>query len=159
MSSALDRVWAMMLAVRTCMFVTHGAEILHARPMAAIPDRAAGAVWFFTSGSSAKPDDLRDDKRTCLIFHQAGGNVFLSVSGRTRQSRDVALMRRKWDREAALWFPGGPADPDVLLLHFRPENAQYWARPGDFDSVAREVRAARAQGRAPDIGENENVIF
>ena len=148
-----------MMAVRTCMFVSHDADMIRARPMAASPDRAESAVWFFTSRSSAKPDELRDDQRTCLMFHQTDGGVFLSVSGRTGLVRDAALMRRKWDREADLWFPRGPSDPDAVLLHFRPESAEYWTRPGDFNSVAREVRTARAEGREPRIGDNEKVTF
>jgi general stress protein 26 len=148
-----------MEAIRTCMFVTHDAGMMRALPMAAIPDRAENSVRFFTARTSAKPEELRDDQRCCLVFHQSDGGVFLSVSGRTRLSRDSDLMRRKWDREADLWFPLGPGHPDVLLLHVLPEAAEYWTRPGDFDSVAREVRAARAEGREPRIGENARIDF
>ncbi len=148
-----------MEAIRTCMFVTHDAGMMRARPMAAIPGRAENSVWFFTARTSAKPEELRDDQRCCLVFRQSDSGVFLSVSGRTRLSRDSHLMRRKWDREAELWFPKGPCHPDVLLLHFVPEAAEYWIRPGDFDSVAREVRAAQAEEREPRIGENARINF
>ena len=148
-----------MESIRTCMFVTHDAGRIRARPMAAIPDRAENSVWFFTARTSAKPEELSGDQRCCLMFHHTDGGVFLSLSGGTRLSRDTELMRRKWDREAELWFPKGPCHPDVMLLHFVPEAAEYWIRPGDFDSLAREVRAARAEGREPRIGENARINF
>ena len=84
-----------MEAIRACMFVTHDAGMMRARPMAAIPDRAENSVWFFTARTSAKPEELRDDQRCCLVFHQSDGGVFLSVSGRTRLSRDSDLMRHR----------------------------------------------------------------
>lgn len=159
MSSAIARAWAAMHRIRACMFVTHDGGFLRARPMSAYPDPAAGTIWFFTSKSSAKPGELSEDRRTCVMFHDSQSGIFLSLSGLTRFSGDRSVIQAQWDAEAQLWFPGGPDDADLQLLQFVPEIGEYWRRSPDFGQVAHEIRQARAEGRMPDIGPDEKIAF
>ena len=44
--------------------------------------------------------------------------------------------------ELERWFPGGPSDPDVVLLRLDAERARWWTADGDGDADLRGTAGA-----------------
>lgn len=50
---------------------------------------------------------------------------FVAVRGRARVVENAAIARRLWSEAQRIWFPGGPADPDIALISIDIETAKY----------------------------------
>ena len=98
----------------------------HTRPMQLQRSDGDGALWFATSLDSGKIDDLRRDARCGVAFLES--STYVSLSGRAEIVRDPQLAREMWDATWRAWFPEGPDEPDLVLLKFVPEHAE-WVRP------------------------------
>jgi general stress protein 26 len=153
----LDRVWEIMEDVAVCMVTTHAGDKMRSRPMHAIPERDEGAIYFVTDTRGAKDDEIAAAPDVCLSFADIGDNTFLSITGRAEMTRDPGKAEELWTPEAQAWWPRGPRDPAVRVLHVVPEQAEYWDTRGNSIVVALKMAAARMAGRQPDLGENRKV--
>ena len=127
--------------------------------MHALPDRDHGCLWFITDQRGAKDEEIQAAPEVCLAFADTRSNTYLSVTGRAEMLSDSSKARDLWSAEAQAWWPKGPADPDVRLLHVIPENAEYWDTRGNSIVVALKLAAARLSGIPPDLGENKKVLL
>lgn len=101
----------------------------HARPMALNPPDEEGRLWFVTWADSQKCADLEAHPRCGVAVHDSSRSAtWISLSGKGEVVRDRALLEKMWRPSWALWFPQGPSDPDVVLLRFTPEHAE-WVHP------------------------------
>ena len=155
--SDIDTVWDIAESIQTCMLTTLSSGQLRARPMKAIPDRDQNCLWFITDQRGAKDDEIRAAPEVCLAFADTRSNTFLSMTGRAEMMRDSSKARDLWSTEAQAWWPKGPADRDVRVLHVIPESAEYWDTRGNSIVVALKLAAARLSGKPPDLGENKKV--
>lgn len=153
----LDRVWDIMEDISVCMVTTHAGGRMRSRPMHAIPDRDDNAVYFITDTRGAKDDEIAAAPDVCLAFADIGDNTFLSVTGTAQTVRDPAKAEELWSTEAQAWWPRGPRDPAVRVLHVVPEQAEYWDTRGNSITVALKLMAARMTGKEPDLGTNRKV--
>ena len=112
-------------AARTSMLVTYGAMGLHGRPMAnAEVSEPFEMIWFATSRSSVKMDELKRDDRVFLAYH-GSGTEWATISGRARAVDDRAKIRELWSPVWKVWFESAD-DPDIILLAVTPEGGEYW---------------------------------
>jgi len=112
-------------AAHTSMFVTHTIGGLHGRPMAnAEVEESFSTIWFATSRSSAKIDELRHDNRVFLGYHKSD-TEWASINGRARSVDDRAKVQELWSPFWKNYFTG-PDDPDLILLEVTPESGEYW---------------------------------
>ena len=153
----LDRVWDIMEDISVCMVTTHAGGRMRSRPMHAIPDRDENAVYFITDTRGAKDDEIAAAPDLCLAFADIGDNTFLSVTGTAQTVRDPAKAEELWSTEAQAWWPRGPRDPAVRVLHVVPEQADYWDTRGNSITVALKLMAAHMTGKEPDLGTNCKV--
>lgn len=153
----LDRVWDIMEDISVCMVTTHVGGRMRSRPMHAIPDRDENAVYFITDVRGAKDDEIAAAPDVCLSFADIGDNTYLSVTGTAATVRDPAKAEELWSTEAQAWWPRGPRDPAVRVLHVVPEQAEYWDTRGNSVTVALKLMAARMTGKEPDLGTNRKV--
>lgn len=100
---------------------------LHARPMA-IADNDGAALSFATSNRSTKATEIAMRPGVAVVMQAAG--AYLAVSGTARLVDDRARIERLWRDDWKLWFPDGPADPDLVLIEIDPARAEYWDRTG-----------------------------
>ncbi len=88
-----------------------------------------GDLWFLTRRSSPKVDEVRAHGQVCLSYAHLEDNTYVSLSG----SASVVIDRQKagelWDPTYQKWFPNGPDDPALALIHVRVERAEYWNAP------------------------------
>jgi general stress protein 26 len=154
---SIDRVWDIVEQVGVCMLTTHSAGGLGARPLEARPDRAAGVIYFVTDIHSAKEQEISAAPDVGLVFIDARERAYLSITGRACVTRDVGTTKAVWRKSDELWWPGGPADPDVCLLRVEPLTAELWDGPANAAAVAFEFVKASLTGKEPKLGENRKV--
>jgi general stress protein 26 len=126
------RLAEMIKNIRIAMMITVDAEgRLRARPMAAQKVEFDGELWFFTSRKCAKTEEIQHDANVNICFVKPETNRYVSVSGRARLVHDDARMQELWDASFLEFFPGGLADPDLVLIGIVVDSAEYWDAPGD----------------------------
>jgi general stress protein 26 len=153
----LGRVWDVIEQVGVCMLTTQFAGGLRARPVEARPDRDAGLIFFVTDIRSAKEDEIEARPDIGLTFIAASDKAYLSITGRASVTRDAEKIKAAWRNSDQVWWPGGPDDPNVCLLQFKPSTAELWDGPASSLVTAYEFAKARLTGQEPELGENRKV--
>jgi general stress protein 26 len=147
----LAHVCSLIKDTPTAMLTTvdaHGA--LASRPMVAQEMDANGALWFFTDLLSSKVDQLRAAN---LSFADAAHGNYVSLSGRGEIDVDRGHIERLWTAFAKPWFPDGPGSPNLALLKFIPEAADYWDAPNNRMVRAFAVIASVVAGKPVGMGD------
>ncbi len=113
----------------TVMLVTEGkAGALHGRPMAIADVEPNGDLWFATSRSSEKTRELGANSRALATAQ--GSSLYASVSGRVELVDNRPKIHELWKDVWKVWFPNGKDDPEIVLLHLRPDAGEYWSNAG-----------------------------
>jgi general stress protein 26 len=148
-----ERIWDVVEKAGVCMMTTRFSGGLRARPLEARADRDAGTIWFLTDRRAAKDDEIEAFPDICLTFIYPKEKVYLSMSGRASVARDTNRARELWNEEQQAWWPGGPTDPNVLVIRFKPERAEIWDGPASSAVASYEFAKARVTGKRPNLGE------
>ena len=155
--SHIDRVWEVMAKAGICMMVTRFARGLRARPLEARPERDTETIWFLTDVRGLKDDEIEANPNVCLTFVYAKEKVYLSITGKGFVSRDPERAKALWNEEQQVWWPGGPEDPNLLVMKIEPERAEMWDGPASSAVAAFEFARARLTGTKPNLGEKRKV--
>lgn len=142
----------------TAMLITRTAEDgLHARPMA-VADLDDSLDLWFVSGEGVKVDEIVHDTRAHVVC-QKDHSAYLSLSGTARVIRDRNKVEDLWKEAFRVWFPDGKDDPNLILIQFVPEKAEYWDNTG-FNKMAYLWKSAKAYvtGKQPEISEEEHAV-
>lgn len=114
---------------RFAMFTTRNAEDrLVAHPLTVQEAEFDGDLWFLVSRSATFVTDLRADDRVGVSL--SSNDSWVSLSGRAQLVEDRAKIEELWSPTVEAWFPNGVDDPEVGLLKFTAETAEYWDTPG-----------------------------
>jgi general stress protein 26 len=154
----LDRVWDVVEKLPVCMMATRFRDGLRARPLEPRPDRESGVIWFLTDRRGAKDDEIESYPEVCLTFIDPNEKVYLSLSGTASVSRNRERAKDLWNEKQQVWWPGGPTDPNVLVIRFEPEIAEIWDGPVSSEIAAFEFTKALATGKKPNLGEKRKKI-
>jgi general stress protein 26 len=154
-----QRAWEIIEKVGVCMFTTRFEGGLRARPLEARPDRKTDRLLFVTDARSAKREELQRWPDVGLVFMDAAGKAYLSITGRARVVEDDELRAVAWRASDAVWWPQGPRDPNVCVLAVEPSAAELWDGPASAAVVGFEFAKARVTATQPDVGENRRVEF
>lgn len=152
-----ERAWELMKKIGFAMLVTHEGDKLRARPMAAYVDRAADAVYFLSDARRHKDDEIRQNPNVNLSFADAGEQKYVSVSGTVSASEDRAKIKELFTTAAKAWWDNAD-DPNIRVLKFTPEEAEFWDSPGTVISYVKMATAVMT-GSRPDIGTNRKVAI
>jgi general stress protein 26 len=155
--SHIDRVWEVMAKAGICMMVTRFVGGLRARPLKARPERDTETIWFLTNVRALKDDEIEANPNVCLTFVYAKEKVYLSITGKAFVSRDPERAKALWNEEQQVWWPGGPEDPNLLVMRIEPERAEMWDGPASSAVAAFEFARARLIGTKPNLGEKRKV--
>jgi general stress protein 26 len=69
---------------------------------------------------------------------------------------DRARVRALWHDAWKVWFPLGKEDPEIILMHLRPESGEYWSTRGTagirylFEAAKALITGERAASGAPE---------
>jgi general stress protein 26 len=95
----------------------------HSLPMTAQLDKHANhAIWFFTS----RDNRLAPGGPAMAQFVGKDHYLFACINGTLVEETDPAVIDRHWTRENEAWYPGGRADPNLLMLRFDLGIAEIW---------------------------------
>lgn len=112
--------------IKFCMMTTQGRDgLMHSRPMGTQKSKPESALWFVSSVDSAKAEDLKSDPRVNLAYLREKDYAWVSVSGRVRIDTDRARIREWWQEDWRVYFPDGPEQADIAILHVTPEQVTF----------------------------------
>jgi len=158
---AREKVWSMIRDVAVTMMVTLDEQgRMRGRPMRAVSvGEPGGTLWFFTSQSSPKAEEIQHDGRVLLAYADPSAQNYVSLSGIAQVVRDAAKQKELWSEPLRAWFAGGPEDPKAALLKVEVEGAEYWDAPSSTFVHAWGYVKARLTGEPPKAGDNDKVAF
>jgi len=141
----------------TAMLVTHGkgGKTLHARPMGVASVGRDGDLWFATGINSVKTEELLTDRRVVVVMQDP--SRFVSITGEADLVVNRAKAAELWSEAFRPWFPKGPDDPELVLVHVRSHEAEYWDMRGLkgarylFEAVQHAVRGERMTDAPPTV--------
>lgn len=154
-TTPVQRVAELIKDFRFAMFTTRNAEDrLVAHPLTVQEAEFDGDLWFLVSRSATFVIDIRRDDRVGVSL--SSNDSWVSLSGRAELVEDPAKVRELWSPTVEAWFTNGPDDPDVGLLKFSAESAEYWDSPGGKIASIFSFVKSKITGEPLDA-ENEKV--
>jgi general stress protein 26 len=138
-----ERFMELVKGIKFAMLTTQSLErTLRSRPMYTQEVEFDGDLWFFTSASSGKVDEIETHREVNVAYAKPDGNTYLSVSGTAQVLQDAQKIHELWRPDLNAFFPDGPDDPDLVLLRITVSEAEYWA--GERNPILRLAGMAKA---------------
>jgi general stress protein 26 len=110
------------------MLTTFGAPGPRSIPMARQQVEPDAEMWFITARDTAHVRAIESDPHVALTF--SSRDAWVAVTGQAAVVDDQAKLSELWNTFAEAWLPGGPEDPNAVLLRVDVEQAEYWDTPG-----------------------------
>ncbi len=110
------------------MLTTFGGGGVRSIPMARQEVEASAELWFITARDTQHVADILADSRVALTFSSTSS--WVAATGRADVVDDLEKLKELWNTFAEAWLPGGPEDPNAVLLRVDVEQAEYWDTPG-----------------------------
>ena len=101
---------------------------LRAVPMARQEVEPDADLWFITGRSTEHVADIRTNPQVGLTF--SSRDTWVALRGTARVVDDEAKLAELWNTFAEAWLPGGPENPEAVLIHVQAEHGEYWDTPG-----------------------------
>ncbi len=130
---------------------------LVSRPLQTLQMDVDNALWFFTSASSGKIDDIRRDARVNLAYANPAKKIFVTVSGHAQIVVDRSKVDELWSPAQTIFFPQGRDDPTLTLLKIIPAAARYWQGTESVVTTLLKFGRAVIKGEAADIGQSRDL--
>jgi general stress protein 26 len=114
---------------RFAMFTTIDEQgKLVAHPLTVQEREFDGDLWFIIGrdASAVTHVDINPSAGVSL----SSNDSWVSLSGTAGVVEDTAKLKELWNPAVEAWFPDGPTDPNVTLLKFSADSAEYWDTPG-----------------------------
>ncbi|WP_435747180.1 pyridoxamine 5'-phosphate oxidase family protein [Microbacterium sp. PMB16] len=154
-TTPVQRVAELIKDFRFAMFTTRNAEgRLVAHPLTVQEAEFDGDLWFLVSKSATLVIDIRADERVGVSL--SSNDSWVSLAGTAELVEDRAKIKELWSPTVDAWFPEGPEDPDVGLLKFDAQSAEYWDSPGGKLASIFSFVKSKVTGEQYDA-ENETV--
>lgn len=140
---------------RIAMFTTADAQgALLSRPLTVQEAEFDGDLWFLVPRSSAPAADASGLAHANVAL--SSDDTWVSLSGTANLVDDRGMIRKLWNPVLDAWFPDGPDDPEIGVLKFTADSAEYWDSPGKVATVLRFI-TAKVKDERIDGGENRKV--
>jgi general stress protein 26 len=110
------------------MMTTYGPEGPRSVPMARQQVEASAELWFISARDTRHVEDVVRDPQVSLTF--SSRDAWVALTGRASVVDDRAKLEELWNTFAEAWLPGGPGDPNAVLLKVDVDQAEYWDTPG-----------------------------
>ncbi len=153
-----QKVFDLIESIHVAQMVTaDGDGRLHGRPMVARVDKPADELWFFTSASSGKIEEIAGSPEVLLVYSDPSRQNYVNVEGKAEVVRDAQKAKDLWSEPVRVWFPKGPTDPDLTLIRVRMREATYWDAPSSAFVTAYGYAKAVTTGERPNPGDSGRV--
>lgn len=131
-----------------------GDGMLASHPMSPLEMDAKGSIWFLTDAHSDKVESLG---ALNLSFTSAENATYVSIAGRGTLHTDRAMIGRLWTAAARPWFPDGKDSPNLAVLAFHPQIAEYWDAPNSKMVRMMAFAASVAAGKPIGLGDHATL--
>lgn len=139
-----------------CMLTTTDASgTFFSRPMTSQQVDDDGVVWFIAARDSRKVAQIGANANASVTM--TGDGSWVSLSGRAAVVEDLDKLRELWSSMVEAWLPGGPEDPNAILVRLDVDGAEYWSSPGSRVATFVSLLKAKVTGESADIG-NHAVV-
>jgi general stress protein 26 len=165
MRNELAKLYEMIDALDTAMLTTRRRDgHLVSRAMANQKHAPGADLWFVTTGSSGKLEDLTNDPHINLAYYKDRTREWISVAGIAKISRDRAIIRQLYAEDWKIWFPdegdprhGTAEDPRMVLIGVDVHSAVFLEVNKPQPVVLYEIAKGWFTGTMPDLGEMHEV--
>ena len=90
-------------------------------------------IYMLTSHSSEKMQQIRINPNVSLYYCKPEEFHTLLLTGTAEEVPDMELKKLIWQDEWEVHWPGGPEDPELVLLKMTPKHAKGWYKEGPFE--------------------------
>ena len=157
----LNRLAELIESVRFAMLTTHGPDgTLRARPLTTLHVEHGPTLRlaFIIPAEGDIAQEVAAQAQVNVSYANPAKDIYASVAARAELSEDLARKRELWNAMVQAWFPGGPDDPDSVLLVAELEGAEYWhVEQGKLAQTFQMLKAA-ARGTQPELDAEHQKI-
>ena len=155
---ARKKVWALIKDIRIAQLVTVGKDDgLRSRPMATSNREFDGTLWFLTSLTSGKTEEISSEGNVLLVYSEPAKSEYVSLTGKAAIVQDKDKIAECWSEPARIWFPKGKDDPNLGLIRVDVDRAEYWDNPGGKAVLIYGYALAALTGKTPEIGDHKKT--
>lgn len=123
---AEERFWEIADQAEITLFITNTeAGYPRFRPLTLLGYEEDGLLWFATSRSSRKVEEIARDPKVTVCFLALEGGAYAQVFGEASLVEDAELRRKLWEEEWGEYWEG-PEDPDYVLLQVQIQKAEFY---------------------------------
>lgn len=126
------------------------------RPMTMQEVEFDGNLWFFASKDSRKVQHIQDEPQVGVTI-DTGKSTWISMTGTAYIVEDMNKIQELWNPLLKAWFPDGPESPELVLIQFAADGAEYWDAPDSKVATLISLVKGAVTGKPADPGENETV--
>lgn len=98
-----------------------------ARVVQPAPPADDWSVRFLTRRNGRKVAEIERSGRLTLGYQYDPEFAYVTLTGRPQVLDDVAYKRRTWSPVAARYYPNGPDDPNVAVVHLDTFRIELWS--------------------------------
>jgi general stress protein 26 len=165
MRKELDALYKTIDELDTAMLTTRRRDgHMVSRAMANQKHAPGADLWFVTTQSSGKLDDLANDPHVNLAYYKDGTREWVSVAGLAKISTNRDTIHQLYAADWKIWFPqegdprhGTPDDPRMVLIGIDVHSAVYLEVNKPQPVVLYEIAKGWITGTMPDLGEMHKV--
>lgn len=147
--------------IRFAMFTTRNLDGgLSSRPLTVQEMTPQGDLYFLISDTSTLAEEVRAHGQVNATLTKPESSIYVSLVGSAEVLHDPERVDELWGVAAQAFFPRGPRDPDVAVLHMRVESAELWDSPSSRIVQAwKFAKAALTGEKAADAGHHKTFEF
>ncbi|MBB6625761.1 pyridoxamine 5'-phosphate oxidase family protein [Nocardioides sp. KIGAM211] len=110
------------------MLTTYGPDGPRSLPMARQEVEPDAELWFISARDTAHTRAIQSEPSVALTF--SSRDSWVALTGRAAVVDDDAKLKELWNTFAEAWLPGGPEDPNAVLIKVEVDHGEYWDTPG-----------------------------
>ena len=165
MNTDLEKFYSAIEDIDTAMMTTRRKDgHLRSRPMANQRPAEGADLWFVTSETSDKLDDLAHDPHINLGYYNDSNKEWVSVSGTAVVSRDREKIRELYAPDWSIWFAkegdprhGTADDPRMVLIGVTVHAAVFLEVNKPRPLMLFELVKGWLTGTEPKLGETHEL--
>ena len=90
-------------------------------------------IYMLTGHSSDKMKQIRAIPKVSTYYCDTTNFHTLLLTGNAEEIPDLQLKKQLWQDEWKIHWPGGPEDPEFVLLKLLPDFAKGWYKEAPFE--------------------------
>ena len=133
---------------------TYGGAGVRSVPMARQEVEPDAEMWFIAARDTRHVADILVEPRVSLTFSSRAS--WVALTGTAVVVEDDARLKELWNTFAEAWLPGGPEDPNAVLIKVDVEEGEYWDTPGG--NVASLISFAKSKLTGDTFDTDHGVV-